>query len=233
MKKILGFLILIIPLLGIGQSSKAPPRDETAKDSSLNLFVLELKKIIESKDGKRLLKIVHPKIKVGFDDGVGIDDFISVWIPERKESELWYIMKKIVELGGVFIKNDSDPFYRFVFPYVNQIELKNPDDYFNVLVVTGKNVNVRDKPNLKSKILGKLTYDVVRYDYEKSFPKLTHNPIPHVSYYGPKEWYYIETGDKKLSGYVYYSFVWSPIDYRMYLTKENGQWMISCLVSGD
>ena len=212
---------------------KVPPRDETTKDSSLNLFVAELKQIIESKDGKRLTKIVHPKIKVGFDDGIGIDAFMNVWSPEKKESELWYIMKRIVELGGVFIKSDSDPFYRFVFPYVNQIELKNPDDYFNVLVVTGKNVNVRDKPELKSKVLGQLTYDVVRYDYEKSFPKLIHNPIPHVSYYGPKEWYYIETIDKKLSGYIYCDFVWSPIDYRMFLTSENGKWMISCLVSGD
>ncbi len=233
MTKIFVLIILVIPHLGLSQAMKLLPRDESAKDSSLNLFVAELKQTIKYKDVKRLMKIIHPKIQVGFDDGIGIDAFVNSWSPEKKESELWYVMNKIVKLGGVFTKNESNPFFRFVFPYINQIELKNPDDFFYVLVVTGKDVNVRERPELKSKVLGQLTYDVVRYDYEKSYPKLAQERIPHVSYYGPKEWYYIETSDKVLKGYIYYDFVWSPIDCRMFLTQENGKWMISCIVSGD
>jgi hypothetical protein len=226
-------LFFLIPNLILGQSEKLLPKDESLSDPSLHSFVEELKQIIKSKDGKRLAKIVHPRIQIGFDDQIGVDAFVDKWSPENKESELWYVLKRIVELGGVFTKNNSNQFFLFVFPYVNQVELKNPDDFFHVLVVTGKNVNVREKPDHKSKVLGQLTYDVVGYNYEKSYPKSNQEPIPHVSYYGSKEWYYIETIDKKLSGYVYFNFVWSPIDYRMFLTQENGQWMISCLVSGD
>jgi hypothetical protein len=216
-KRILTFLLLTISILALGQNNKLLPRDDSGKTPQLQLFVKELKEIINNKDSQRLLTIVHPQIKFDFDEGIGIEKFKENWKPENKNSSLWIVMSKIVGLGGVFNKNRTEPFYDFVFPYVNQVDLEDGDDYFTTLVITNKGVNVREKPDLNSKLVGQLTYDIVRYDYEKSKDK----------------WYFIQTGDKKISGYISSDFAYSPVDYRMFLTKEKGKWMISCIVVGD
>jgi hypothetical protein len=216
-KRILTFLLLTVSILALGQNSKFPPRDDSEKNPELQLFVKELKDIIKNKDSQRLLRIVHPQIKFDFDEGIGVEKFKKNWKPEDKNSSLWIVMSKIVGLGGVFNKNRTEPFYDFVFPYVNEVDLEDGDDYFTTLVITNKGVNVREKPDLNSKLVGQLTYDIVSYDYEKSKDK----------------WYFIQTGDKKISGYVSSDFAYSPVDYRMFLTKDNGKWMISCIVTGD
>jgi hypothetical protein len=116
------------------------------------------------------------------------------------------------------IRMEKILFFDFVFPYVNEINFSDPGQYFSTLVITGRNVRIGAEPNMKSDVVAMLTYDVVHYDYEKS---------------DNKEWYFVETLDKKISGYVSSKFVYSPIDYRMFLTKETGHWMISCVVAGD
>lgn len=216
-KQILTFSFLTVSILAFGQNSKFPPKDESTKTPELNEFVKELKEIIKNKDSEKLLAIVHPEIKFDFDDGVGKEKFKKNWKPEEKNSDLWVIMNKIVGLGGVFNKNRTETFYDFVFPYVNTVDLEDGDDYFRTLVITNKGVNVREKPDLNSKLIGQLTYDIVTYDYEKS----------------EDEWYFIQTGDKKISGYIKSDFAYSPVDYRMFLTRENGKWMISCIIAGD
>jgi hypothetical protein len=217
MKRLLTFLPVMVSILSLGQNSKFPPRDDSGKTQELQLFVKNLKEIITNKDSQRLLAIIHPQIKLGFDEGIGIEKFRKKWKPEDKNSSLWTIMNKIVGLGGVFSKNRTNPFYDFVFPYVNEVDLGDEADYFTALVITNKGVNVREKPDLNSKLVGQLTYDVVSYDYEKSKGK----------------WYFIQTGDKKISGYISSDFTYSPVDYRMFLTKEKGKWRISCIVAGD
>jgi hypothetical protein len=217
MKTRFALVLIFVPCIASGQI-KFPPKDDSKKSPELQLFIAQLKEIIQNKDSKRLLERVHPQIKFDFDDGVGVKQFKEKWKPEDKASTLWPVIERIVELGGVFTKSRTDPFYAFVFPYVNEVELEDPDQYVNSLVVTGKNVTVREKPDLSSKAVGQLTYDVVTFDYKKS------------EY---DKWYFVQTSDKKISGYVNSDFVYSPVDYRMFLTNENGRWQISCLVAGD
>jgi hypothetical protein len=217
-KQILVFLLLTVSILAFGQDSKFPPRDDSGKTPELQLFVKGLKEIIKKKDSQRLLAIVLPKIKFDFDEGIGVEKFKQNWKPEDKNSSLWTIMSKIVGLGGVFVRNRTDPFFDFVFPYVNEVDLEDGDLYFTTLVITNKDVKVREKPDSNSKQVGQLTYDIVSYDYEKS---------------KDDKWYFIQTTDKKISGYISSDFAYSPVDYRMFLTKEKGKWMISCIVAGD
>ena len=210
-------LFVVVPCLASAQD-KFPPKDESGKSPALQLFVSELKQIIQDKDAERLMARIHPQIRFDFDEGVGIRKFKERWRPEDKDSELWEMMYRIVGLGGVFAGNGEDPFYTFVFPYVNQVDLEDADQYFNTLVITGRDVRVREKPGLTSKIVGHLTYDVVSFDYEKS---------------NMNGWYFVQTSDKKISGYVSSDFAYSPVDFRMFLANENGKWMISCLIAGD
>jgi len=216
-KRLLTISLLTISVLVFGQNNKFPPKDESTKTPELNKFVNELKDIIKKKDSEKLLAIVHPEIKFDFDEGIGIEKFKKNWKLEDENSSLWPIMNKIVQLGGAFNKNRTETFYDFVFPYVNTVDLKDGDDYFRTLVITNKGVNVREKPDVNSKLIGQLTYDIVTYDYEKNVDKL----------------YFIQTVDKKISGYINSNFAYSPVDYRMFLTKEKGKWMISCIVAGD
>ncbi len=217
-QRILTFLLLTISVLALGQNSKFPPRDDSGNNPELQLFVRELKEIIKNKDSQRLLAKVHPQIKFDFDEGIGVEKFKKNWKPEDKNSSLWPIMSKIVGLGGVFVKNRTNPFFDFVFPYVNEVDLEDGDEYFTTLVITNKDVKVREKPDLNSKVVGQLTYDIVSYDYEKS---------------KDEKWYFIQTADKKISGYISSDFAYSPVDYRMFLTKEKEKWMISCIIAGD
>lgn len=216
-KLITTFAFLAISVFAVGQNRKFAPRDDAGKTPELNQFVRDLKEIIRKKDSKRLMAIVHPKIKIDFDEGIGVEKFRQVWKPQDANSGLWLIFEKIVGLGGVFNNKGTEPFYAFVFPYVNTVELEGGDDYFTTLVITGKNVSVHQSPDVNSKLVGKLAYDIVTYDYEKS----------------KGNWYYIETGDRKISGYVVSDFAYSPVDYRMFLTKEKGKWLISCIIAGD
>lgn len=217
MKIQLLILCLLIPLLTQAQSKKYPPRDESDKEPQLKTFVIELKEIIRTKDDRRLLPLLHPKIKLDFDEGFGVEKFNIEWTPEDKNSRLWPLLERIVNMGGVFPRR-PEPFYNFVFPYVNQVELEDSDQHFNTLVVTGKDVNVREKPDATSNVVGQLTHDVVWFVYEKSIID---------------QWYYIETADKKIKGFVRNEFVYSPVDYRLFLTNEKEKWMISCLIAGD
>src|SRR5689334_20012540 len=186
LKQILTFSLLTISVLAFGQKSKFPPKDESGKTPELSKFVKELKEIIKNKDSQKLLTILHPEIKFDFDEGTGIEKFKKNWKPEDKNSSLWPIMNKIVGLGGVFSKDQKETFYAFVFPYVNTVDLENGDDYFRTLVITSKDVHVREKADVNSKLVGQLTYDIVTYEYEKS----------------KDNWYFIQTGDKKIKGYI-------------------------------
>ncbi len=141
--------------------------------------------MIENRDSQKLFSILHPNIKFDFDEGIGIEKFKQKWLPQDRNSELWPILRTIVDLGGVFVKNESDPFYRFVFPYVNEVELDG-DVYFNTLVITTNNAPLYEKPDEKSRVLAHLSYDVVGYDYEKS---------------KPGEWSFVQV-DKTISGYI-------------------------------
>jgi hypothetical protein len=49
----------------------------------------------------------------------------------------------------------------------------------------------------------------------------------------PKEWYFVETLDKRLSGYVYWKFTFSPAGYNLFLEKENGKWIIKSFLMGE
>jgi len=54
-----------------------------------------------------------------------------------------------------------------------------------------------------------------------------------VSYVGEKLWYFIESLDGKLTGYVYWDYIWSPIGYRAAFYKIDGKWQMTFLLAGD
>jgi len=239
MKYLFGGLLSLL-LLGSNISghaqTKAYPRNDLYKDSSLTNFICKLQYAIFKKDKAYLLSIVDPNIKLGFGGDDGKAAFERIWEPGKNDSPIWFTLSKLISLGGTysgfFLKDEDKD--GFVFPYVYSVEITDEKlDVFSVMMVTGENVNVREKPDKTSKVVGKLSYDIVLADYNKSYPAFQDKKTEGLTYYGEKEWYYITTQDQKISGYVYWDYVWSPVGYRLFFNKTGDEWRMTGLIAGD
>jgi hypothetical protein len=227
--------ILTLPFCLWGQN-KLYPKNEVYKDSSLTDFICKLQYAIFKKDKNFLLSVVDKNVKNSFGGDDGIEEFKQMWQLDSSNSSVWFYLSKLISMGGTFssYKTDTISPTSFVFPYVFNMDLPSDTlDFFWIMAVTATNVNVREKPEKNSKLLGQLSYDIVTVDDEKSHPPFHGKKLQNATYYVEKEWYYVTTLDKKLSGYVYWEYLWSPIDYRLFLDKINGQWKITCLIAGD
>ena len=224
MKRTLVILIWTIglPMLSLGQS-KFPPRNEVHRDSSLTALICKLQYAIFKQDKDFLLSIVDKNVKNSFGGDNGIEEFKEMWALDKPDSPIWSCLSKLISFGGVFSDYQSNEVSNssFVFPYVFNATLPDSLDVFETMVVTAANVNVREEPKKDSKIVGKLSYDIVTFDYDKSYPE------------SEVEWYYISSLDKKVSGYVFFEYVWSIVGYRLFLNKKNDEWKITCLIVGD
>jgi hypothetical protein len=97
-------------------------------------------------------------------------------------------------------------------------------------VITGKNVNLREKPDTKAAVKTQLTYDVIWYLYGDEYGETQSG----ANELGEPEWYLIETYDRKNRGWVNWRFVYSPVGYRLFLYKnDKGIWKISAFLAGD
>lgn len=240
MKKVYYIIIctlLVFPTENvICQKNKLLPKNELHKDGELTNLICKLQYALLKKDKNFLLSIIDNNIENGFDGNKGIEEFKRIWKIDNGSSEIWLVISKIIGLGGVFINYGSEPSVKtsFVFPYVYDINLPNDTlDIYQIVAITGENVNLRDKPDSSSKVVGKLSYDIAVCDYEKSTPSFSESKKTEITYCGNKEWYYITTLDNVKKGYVYWDYVWSPGSYRMFLSKIKGQWKIVSLINGD
>ena len=216
----------------IAQNPTFPPRNEVDKDPALKTFVDRLKETIEKKDEVALLAAMDPEIVVAFDGEGGREAFKNYWKPEEDKSEVWFALKRAIELGGVFLQDTADHTgrYQFVFPYVYSLDLDMGGDYLAVGVITGKNVNLREKPDLQSKVIGKLSYEQIVYMQDETGSFMQAGLNEHD---GP-EWYKVETYHGGLQGWINWQFVYSPMGYRVFLyKKDNKQWFISAFLAGD
>jgi hypothetical protein len=215
-------LIFSITIPGIAQNQRLLPRNEYKNDSSLSSFVDKLKVAIKSKDKQFIISVLDKNIRNSFGGDDGIEEFKQMWKFNSSNSDLWKTMERIINYGGVFITRKESR-HQFVFPYIFELELKNSDDYFSVMVVTVGKLKVKEKPDLNSRTVGELSYDVVWIEYSDEFkPK-----------FEVEGWTYIRTLDKKIIGYVPSEYLYSPIGYRMFLSKIDNKWIITTLVAGD
>jgi hypothetical protein len=233
---ILVLFIGIFPIILFGQS-KYPPRNELHKDSSLTAFVCKLQYAIFKKDKDFLLSVVDKNVKNSFGGDDGIEEFKEMWDIDNPNSAVWFYLSKLISLGGTFYAyTDTISPNVFFFFFLFSAEIPDTLDYFTTMIVTAKNVNVREKPDRNSKILGQFNYDIVTVDYDISYPEFEFEEgekLEHVQYYGEKEWYYLSSLDKKICGYVHWEYVWSCVGYRLILYRIDGAWKITCLIAGD
>jgi hypothetical protein len=228
MKQLFFILFLSSALLTLGQADKMRPRNEVITDPSLVKFMAKLNHIIDTKNTKALLTVMDTDVKVSFDEALGRQSFVKMWKPDSPKSEVWKLLRTIIKMGGVWrYPKDSSV---FIFPYATTAngDSTDPDE---IMVITDTNVNLREKPSRNAKIITRLSYNMVK---EAQDPLNNSNAeIAHLQFLGRNEWNYIATLDGKYTGYVYYKYIWSVIDYRLYLQKEKGKWSITIFLDGD
>jgi hypothetical protein len=228
MKRLFFILFLSGTLLANGQKDKMRPRNEVNTDPSLVRFMAKLNHIIDTKNTKALLAVMDTDIKVSFGEYWGHEGFIEMWKPNNPKSGVWKLLPTLINMGGVWESPPDDSL--FVFPYATTAEADSVDPDW-VMVITDTNVNMREKPDKNAKVITRLSYNMVT---EGNDPlDNSHPEIAHLQFVGRNKWNYVSTLDRKYAGYVYYTYIWSVIDYRLYLQKEKGKWSIRYFLDGD
>ncbi len=229
---ILFFTAIFLLQNAYAQDHTCPPMNEVSKDPSLEKFIGHLKQVIDKKDKNALLSMLDLEVEGSVDADLGVDGFKETWYLDSTSTPMWAYMSRVIEMGGAYTHDTSDESgkYQFVFPYSYNLNLNNEDDYDNLGVITGNNVNLRKSPDPKSAVVKSLSYDVIWFRSDKSDNFITSgkNDV------GDPEWYMIDTYDKSHKGWVNWQYVYSLMGPRLFVFKNNkGQWKISAFLSGD
>jgi hypothetical protein len=222
MKNLLLLCLLVFGFFSISaQERYVRPVDEAKKDASFLAFRAKLISVVKKQDVKYILSIVDKNIQNGFGGDNGIDEFIQWWKIRSPGSKFWSEFLPVITNGGRLSKEEKDTI--FSAPY-NSTEFPGDLDAFEHQIIFGNNVNLRTKPDLKSEAVARLSYNIVKVDYQ--------NSVADVKKEGEYLWLKVETlGGKK--GFVNAKFVRSPIDYRAVFVKKGRSWKLTAFVSGD
>jgi len=217
-------LTFVFSIVGAAQKERQVlPVDEAKKDASFFAFREKFIAAVKKHDVKFLLDTLDRNVKGSFGGDSGIADFKRLWKLDKPNSKLWTELLTVLTNGGTFVKDAGVKNKQFCAPYSFTVFPTNLDS-FQYQMIFGNNISLRARPDSKAASIAKLSYNVVKVDYEKSVKK----PKSEDDY----SWLKIETlGGKK--GFVSAEFVRSPIDYRGCFEKINGKWKMTFFLAGD
>lgn len=218
---LLSFLLLIISLNVAAQERYVSPVDEGKTDASFNAFREKLISAVKNRDTKYLLSVLDRNIKSSFGGDNTIEDFKRMWKIDSPKSKVWGELLAVLTNGGKFTREGNDILFSAPYSFTHF-----PDDLdaFEYRIIFGNNINLRAQPDLKAKTVARLSYHIVKVDYENSV-KINNDENEY-------SWLKVETlGGKK--GFVKTELVRSPIDYRAIFEKQNGKWKMITFIAGD
>ncbi len=218
------------------------PVDDGKNDPSFVKFRSRLIKAVKEKNLEILLNSISSHIEVGSADTIqeGKNGVIRNWELniKPKESRIWFMLSEVLRLGGFFIEEpeyryldrDDGPIRKvFKAPYpIRALWLdnsKHQKQFYSKVgedeigVITGKNVNLRNKPSVKGKVIGKLSYNIVLVHYDHLNRKT--RKMMNYKY----NWHSI-TMLSGLKGYVYGKYLRRRHDFLVNFAKEDGKWRI-------
>lgn len=217
---------------GFAQNRKIYPTEKPVTDKSLITFIEQLKAAVKAKSKASLLSMLADDVVIGYDGENSKRAFEAIWFEPDPQGDIWAELDKtIARKGDYLIADYTTNTYSnedYIFPYVLNFDFSGMDDIFEYGAITGTDVNLRSEPSTSSTVVTKLSYDVVKFVYENN-QQMTSGTISG----GMPEWYKVQTEDKKYTGWVYYKFFYSPLDYKLYLRKYPNGWKISAFAVGD
>jgi hypothetical protein len=219
-------------LHAVSQNPTFPPIHDLDKDPSLVQFLEKFKRALEDKDEAFIISVLDEEVRGSLDSDGGKQDFIATWELHSDSSLFWNYTLRLLDIGGAFLDDpyDASGRYQVVFPYIYLFEPGIEDDPYALGCVTGQQVNLREKPDLKAAVVTKLNYDVIWFVYPEDGAE-TQSGVNEFN--GPL-WYLIETYDRRYKGWVYWKYVYSMIGPRFFLFRDSSKnWRISAFVTGD
>ncbi len=222
MKTLFLFCFIVFGFFTVSAQERfVKPIDEAKKDASFLAFRTKLIAAAKRRDAKHILSVVDPDIRNTFGEDDGIRYFKKTWKIEDPKSEFWNEFLPVITNGGTFSKEDGGKMFSAPYTFNGFPE---DLDSFTYSAIFGNNVNLREKADLNAKIAARLSYNVVKVDFENSVEK--------SGKAGDYTWLKVETlGGKK--GFVKAEFVRSPIDYRAGFEKKGGKWKMIYFIAGD
>lgn len=208
-------------------------QDESFKDKSFWKFKVELENCIINKDLKKLRSLLAPGVLVAKDACLkpqcSKDDFIRFCFGEDgNNDDTWDEMLSIVRLG-FFRTKKRDLFYEFKTSkdgffaapsYLNKI---NTD---KEVIILGENVNIREKPSLKAKVLKMVSYQ--KFECDCNIMDMKKSTIQNID---GIEWLEIKLENGQI-GYVSSELTSYKIYKEMTITKVKGKWKIISFHNG-
>ena len=219
----LSFFLLCIFSAAAAQERFVEPVDEAKRDASFFAFREKLIEAARKRDAKHILSVLDRNIMNDFGGGSGIEDFKKKWKVENSDSKFWKEFTAVIENGGTFSEETGGAAKIFTAPFTFAA-FPEDLDAFQHAVIFGKNVNLRARPDLNSETVARLSYNVVKVNYE--------NSVRNAARKDEYSWLKVKTlGGKR--GYIRADYVRSPIDYRAGFQKKNGVWKMIYFIAGD
>lgn len=223
--RIVFLLAIVVGLPGIltAQERYLKPVDEAAKDASFLAFRTKLIAAVKKKDAKYVLGIVDKDIKIGFGGNDGIAEFKKAWDLEKADSIFWASFSEVINNGGHFLKEGDSTTKMFYAPYTFN-GFPEDLDAFEHAVVLGSGVNLRQGPSTDTKVVGSLSYNIVKV--------IRGDEVIHDHNGENQTWNGVQTlGGKK--GFIRSDFLRGPTDLRAGFEKIKGQWKMVVFLAGD
>ena len=212
------WLLLLMATTGSAQDLKLAPVDEGANNATWPRFKARLIDALARHDQQFVLDIVDRNIRntSGTD---GVVEFKKLWEPQAADSALWAELKKLLFLGGVFVKRDKNV-TEFCAPYVYY---KWPDDSGGASgAVIARETLLKAQPAINAVTLGTLSYDLVSVvDWE----------VADDNKESAQKWVRLKA--KAGEGYVPEEHVRSPLEYRACFVSSGARWRMTALEFGE
>lgn len=203
------------------------PVDEGPKDASFLAFRTKLIAAAERRDVNYIISVMDPKIELSFGGHSGIAGFRKFWKIDRKDTEFWDVFLRVIKNGGAFLGDGKNKYNSFTAPYTFS-SWPEEVDWAEYHAIFGNNVNLREAPSADAKIIDRLSYNLVKTDYDKSIRKKTGKSAEQED----MEWIWVQTANGK-TGYVKDDLVRSHVDYRAGFEKKRGVWKMTYFIAGD
>lgn len=207
-----GFLHFASGITGLSQEPESglrflPPPAPGIEDPTLARFLEELVSIVAFRDHKRLEALMLPTFRVDFDTGKGPNEFHKYWLPKSRESSVWEILSRILQLGGTAYSKTlyGAPYVFTRFPF----DL----DPLAYVVATGADIPLRSDSTEQAEPVRAVSHAILPLARPLTPPVR----LPAAGFLE------VRVPDDPPS-YVAMNQVYSPAGYRIFLEKQNGRW---------
>jgi hypothetical protein len=204
-----GATALLDSLSNPRQKGRYAPRDECAEQPGATEFRHQLAAAVAKGDAQAIAALASPNVKLGFGGDDGKARFLERL--QDPDGELMAELRQVLPLGCAV-----NPEGNLTMPWYFAEDMGDIDTYA-AMIVTGEDVPLYTRADAASPAKQRLSWDAV---------ELRGGLFPDRAFQR------VRTNDGT-EGFVATGKLRSLLDYRLLVSRENGAWKITAIVSGD